>query len=174
MAALLDDVKIVSDDEVFGANLAPDFSDGFPDEFEQDLPSDAMGAPSATARVRGRLKPPGDTINAATRRRLQGEFELYLELLNGILGMRCEHCAEANEPHLSNLAKRLTNICARYPDMVDKLIAGGILPDSIALIAAGAPIIRQTVGHHVTHTIRYADDEEPEGVNLASYTQRVG
>lgn len=174
MAALLDDVNVTTGPAVFGPELSPEFSDEFGDEFEQDLPSGALGDTSAGARMRARLRPTGDPVSAATKRKLQGELQLWLELLNGLWGLRCEHCADHNQQYIENLSKRLTNLAARYPDLVEKLTTGGLIADSIAVASAAAPIVRHAVGHHVTHSIRYGDEELDDGVNVDQYTQYAG
>lgn len=173
MAALLDDVKIASDDQIFGPDLSPDFSDNYEGDFEQDLPSEAIGGSPTAARVRSKLKPTTEAVPARVKARVAAEFELWLEMFNGLWGLRCEHCADHNQQYLANLAKRGANIAARYPDLVEKIVAGGMLADAIALMSAAAPIVKHGIGHHVTHTIRYADDEEPDGVDTGFYEQHL-
>jgi hypothetical protein len=155
MGGLLDRVDV----EELDRDLTVDFSDELTDQFEQDLPSSAFGEQPASTRLGAKLKPSGAVIPAAMRRRVEAEILLYLELANGACEMACAHCAEFAEQHLKPIAKRAANIVARYPDLAEKLVTGGILGDWIALLIAVRPVIKQVTGHHVTHSIRYEDEE---------------
>ncbi len=164
MVALLDRI----DTEKISPEMPEDFRDELGDEFEQDEPSSAFAPTPPGAKLTDKLKPPGGLITAGERRRVEAELLLYLELANGACEMACTPCAEFSEQHLKPIAKRAANILARYPDLAYKLIKGGIIADSLALLIAVRPVVKQVVGHHVTHSIVY-EGEEAGGVDLSGY-----
>jgi hypothetical protein len=165
MTSLLDRVNHTELEDEFKPDYGEEFQGEFEGEFESDpAPGDEQPAqePRGMARrAAEKMKPSASPVTAAMRRRISAEIQLYLELLGGVVSLRCEECGTAMQDQTKAVADRCASILGRYPDLANKLVSTGVLADWVGLAMALKPVA-STVLHHRQHT-----EQEPESDSAA-------
>lgn len=168
MGSLLDRL----DTSEMGTEFEPEFSQEFEPEYEQDpvpeLDPETAAAP-ASKRIGARFRPAGPVVNAATRRRISAELQVYCELVAGLGSLKCEPCAEVARKQIKPFCDRAASIIGRYPDLAEKLIKTGAIGDWIGVASALAPVAQSVVSHHVTHTREHDELGETGGIDPGQY-----
>lgn len=136
-------------------------------------PSSAFGEsqslPMPGRKVAAKLKPTGQPVSAAMRRRIAVEVQLYLEMVVGVGEMYCQPCAMVWDAHVKTISDRAAALISLYPDLAAKFVGSGMIPALVGLGAALRQPVRQVVGHHITHTIRDESSDDDSATDYAGY-----
>lgn len=129
---------------------APTIPDTVPPDWAADLapdpePGDAVPkrGPASPAKTSG-------TVTPTLKKRIEAEVAMYIEFAAMPIVLRDEVCGNAIHQQAEPIAKAITQILSRYPDLAHKFLATGNIGDWIKLAVALQPVGKVIWEHHVT------------------------
>jgi hypothetical protein len=169
MPGLLDKLRTPTPDD----DLGPEFSNGFPDEFDKDpVPGKpgrkpAMAAPAKAAGQSTRA--PRKPAAASVRKQVADELHAYISLAAMTWSLRDPHCGGVLDDNARKMADALAELIARNPKLVEWIHTSGLVGDWMKLFMVFTPLVSAIRDHHITKTVGVNDADSPDLANFPAY-----
>jgi hypothetical protein len=150
------------DDEL---ELKPDLQ-VVPDEPEEPehIPDPEPKRGNARASAKPRPKP----VTMQVRRDIEGKIGMMLGLTAGMLTPLDPYCFGALGQVTPDLARALSDLAVKSPDMVAWFTTSGKFMDWFSVATILAPVAKTVWQHHFTRTLGHEEEQLPDGYAYAA------